>query len=74
MDSLGQFNRIKVCKRFWDISVEIMMPAELENLIRLANFLGIETEHLKNKPGAKWLICCAIARFNKRNPQLKIKG
>ena len=56
-----------------DISVDTMMPAEIDNLIRLANFLGVNLEKLKNLPDAKWRICCAIARWNKRNPQPKRK-
>jgi hypothetical protein len=57
-----------------DISVENMMGAKLENLIRLANFLGIDIEKLKELPDAKWRISCAIARWNKRNPQPKIRS
>lgn len=56
-----------------DISVDIMMPAEIENIIRLANFLGIDIEKLRGLPDAKWRICCAIARWNKRNPQPRVK-
>ncbi len=52
-----------------DISVEIMMGAKLEDVVRLANFLGMDIEKLKDLPDAKWRIACSIARWNKRNPQ-----
>ena len=55
------------------LTVDDIIKTPLENIIRLANWMGVRTDHLIDKPNPKWLIACAIVRWNKRNPQAKVK-
>jgi hypothetical protein len=53
------------------LSVDEIIKAPIENIIRLANWIGVPINHLTDKPNSKYRIACAIVRWNKRNPQSK---
>ena len=59
--------------RHVDLDVDQIFKARLEDIIRLARFLGAKIDSYLDKPDAKWRIACAIVRWNKKNPQKKCK-
>lgn len=56
------------------LSVDTMMKAKLEYIIRLANYIGIDIDRYKGKSDEKWRIVTAIARWYKLNPQKSKKN
>jgi len=53
------------------LSIDQMMGAKLNNLIRLANYIGIDIQKYLGKPDQHWRIATAIARWYKQHPQKK---
>jgi len=58
-------------KRERDLNVAQIYGASIENIRRLAKWLGIDVSKYEGSPEAKWRIACAIVRYNKKNPQTK---
>jgi hypothetical protein len=54
-----------------DLNIDQIYGASLENIERLAKWLGIDVSKYEGTPEAKWRIACAIVRHNKKNPQTK---
>ena len=66
MDSARPRNQPRIV----DLSVDQLFKARLEDLIRLAQWMGVpKFEALRARADAKWQIACAIVRWNKRHSQ-----
>ena len=55
------------------MKLDDLLKAHINNVIRLANFLKIDTEKYKNCPNKHWKIAIAILRWYKKNPVKKKK-
>lgn len=57
-----------------DLTVDQIFKGKLENIIRLAQFIGLNFNKIQDKPGFKYRLSCAIIRWYKKNPQRKKKN
>jgi hypothetical protein len=48
-----------------------LFGAAQNSLLRLAKALNIDVSNIMGKPDTKWRLSCAIARWYKKNPQVR---
>ncbi len=57
-----------------DLTVDQIFKGKLENIIKLAQFIGLNFNKIQNKPDFKYRLSCTIIRWYKKNPQRKKKN
>ena len=55
----------------YDLTVDQIFKAKLENIIRLAESLELDFQKISTKPDFKYRLSCNIIRWYKKNPQQK---